>query len=79
MEQAVLTNYYMVKKEKQTASVARKQAKGGVNTLTIVADNEGSDPPNTASLLLTDGITQYSLLAYNPKGQRVVIKIKKVN
>jgi len=50
----------------------------GVHTLAIIADNEGSDPPNTASMLLTDGDRKYSILAYNNKGQESMIKIKKV-
>jgi len=50
----------------------------GVNTVTIIADNEGSDPPNTASLLFTDGAKKYSVLGLHKKGQQAIIKIKKV-
>jgi len=69
-----LTNYYLVKEKKQL----RLPLSGGVNTISILAVNEGSDPPNTADLLLTDGTLKYSILAYNPKGMKSVIKIKKV-
>lgn len=70
-----LTNYYLLKEKRQL----RIPITGtGVNTLTITADNEGSDPPNTATLLLTDGVKHYSVIAYNPKGQQAVIKIKKM-
>ncbi len=70
-----LTNYYLVKEKKQL----RIPLIGtGVNTITILAVNEGSDPPNTANLLLTDGAAKYSILAYNPKNQESLIKIKRV-
>jgi hypothetical protein len=49
-----------------------------VNTLTIVAENEGSEPSNTANMILTDGTTKYSVLAYDKAGERAVINIKKV-
>jgi hypothetical protein len=49
--------------------------KGVVNTISIIADNEGSDPPNTANLLLTDGKIPHSVLAYNTEGQEATIKI----
>ena len=50
----------------------------GLDIITILADNEGWDPPNTATLMLTDGTTRYSVVSYNPKGQISVIKIKRV-
>ncbi len=49
----------------------------GMDIITILADNEGWDPPNTATLMLTDGITRHSVVSYNPKGQISVIKIKR--
>ncbi len=68
-------NYFLVKEKRQL----RLPISGNhVNTITIFADNEGSDPPNTASLLLTDGAIQYSVLAYNPKGRQAIIKIKRM-
>jgi hypothetical protein len=72
--QSYLTAYYLVKEKKQLHIPLAP----GVNTLTIIADNEGSDPPNTASMLLTDGRTKYSVLAYNNKGQKCIIKIRRV-
>ena len=71
---ACLTNYYLIKQKKQL----RIPLGPGVNTVSILAENEGSDPPNTASLLFTDGATKYSVLAYNKTGQQFIIKIKKV-
>jgi hypothetical protein len=71
----VLTNYSLVKEKKQL----RLPIKGtDVNTLLITAINEGFDPPNTASLILTDGTIKYSILAYNKKGNAALIKIKRV-
>ena len=73
--ETVLNNYYLVKEKRRLRIPLSRQ---GVNTLTIIADNEGSDPPNTASLLLTDGATKYSLLAYDARGQRALVKIRRV-
>lgn len=70
----VLTNYLLVKEKKQL----RLPVLSATNVITIVAQNEGREPPNTASLILTDGNTRYSVLAYNPTGKKAVIKIKKV-
>ncbi len=70
-----LTNYYLVKEKREL----RIPIVGyDVNTITILAINEGSDPPNTASVLLTDGTIKYSILAYNKKGDAAVIKVKRV-
>jgi hypothetical protein len=70
----MLTDYYLIKQKKQL----RIPLAEGVNTVTIIAENEGSDPPNTASMLFTDGTKKYCVLAYNNKGQRSLIKIKRV-
>lgn len=48
-----------------------------LNILTIEARNEGGDPPNTANLVLTDGITTYDVVAHNTTGKRAVIMISK--
>ncbi len=71
-----LNNYYLVKEKRQL----RLPISGhNINELIIFAENEGSDPPNTASIMLTDGAVKYSILAYNKKGDAALIKIKKVN
>ncbi len=72
---ACLTNYTLAKEKKH---LRLPLAGTGINTVTILAVNEGSDPPNTASLLLTDGTIKYSVLAYNNTGQQSIIKIRKV-
>jgi len=69
----LLTHYLLVKEKKQLHIALS----GGINTITIIAENEGFEPPNTASLTLADGQTHYSVLAYNKKGQQAVIKIRK--
>ncbi len=50
-----------------------------INTITLIADNEGTEPPNTASIMLTDGKISYSILAYNKKGDQAVISLKRVH
>lgn len=50
-----------------------------INTITITANNEGANLPNTANILLGDGDKTYSVLAYNKTGKTAVIKIKRVN
>ena len=72
---AVLTNYTLAKQKKQVKIPLPLE---GTSSITIVAENEGYDPPNTASLLFTDGGIKYSVLAYNNKGQQSIIKIKRV-
>ncbi len=70
----LLEQYSLVKQKKQL----RIPISGhGIDVITILADNEGWDPPNTANLLLTDGAVKYSILSYNTKGQISMIKIKK--
>jgi hypothetical protein len=70
----LLTNYYLVKEKRQ---LRVRLSGNAVDTVTIVAINEGSDPPNTASLLFTDGPVQYGVLAYNKTGRKAVIKLKR--
>lgn len=71
---ALLTNYYLSKQRKQLRIPLSGKA---VDVITIVADNEGYEPPNTADILLTDGARQYRILSYNNLGQRSLILIKR--
>ncbi|MFT4062882.1 MAG: hypothetical protein QM642_11060 [Edaphocola sp.] len=48
-----------------------------LNIVTIVADNEGGDPPNTANIRLLDGKAAHEVIAHNKVGKRAVIKIRK--
>lgn len=48
-----------------------------LNIITVVAVNEGGDPPNTANILLSDNDVQYDVVAHNTVGKRALIKIIK--
>ncbi len=45
--------------------------------LVIFADNEGADPPNTATLLLKDGSKRYNVVAYNKMKDSALITISR--
>lgn len=49
----------------------------GKHTMNILAVNDGSDPPNTATCDLMDGAYTYHLLAYNKKGMSCTVSIVK--
>lgn len=46
-----------------------------VNTITLVAGDEGNNPPNTANLVLTDGAEQHKITAFNKKGKTASIVV----
>ena len=70
----ILKHYTLTKEKKQLRiSLSAKTT----DVLTIVAINEGNEPPNTANILLIDGDKQYNIVAYNSMGQEATIKIKK--
>ncbi len=71
---SVLSNYVILKQKKR---ISIPLPPVGIHTFAIVAEDEGADPPNTASLMLYDGTVKYSIVAYNNKGQRSMIKIKR--
>jgi len=71
-----LSNYTLVKEKKQLHIPI---IGADIKTITIFAENEGSEPPNTASITLTDGIIKYNILAYNKKGDAALIRVKKVD
>lgn len=48
-----------------------------LNIITILAVNEGGDPPNTANILLTDNDQQYEIVAHNTVGKKALIRIRK--
>ena len=50
----------------------------GMNTLTIIANNEGSEPPNTANIQLADGEATYNIIAYNNTGQQATVTIQRL-
>lgn len=72
--QEVLSNYTITKEKKQlTFPVGGNE----LNIITVIAVNEGNDPPNTANILLTDGMVTYEVVAHNTIGKRASIRIKK--
>ncbi len=71
----VVLKRYTIQKPKKKITIPIKAK--GLHYLAIIADEEGSDPPNTASLTITDGDKHYNLLAYNPKGSQSLVQIKK--
>jgi len=72
----VLSDYFLVKQKKRLKIPVSAH---GTDLITITALTEGSEPPNTANLLLTDGEVHYSILAYNKKGDKAIIKIRRVH
>ncbi len=72
---SILKRYTLAKEKKQLRIPLSGK---DMDILTIVANNEGNEPPNTANILLIDGDKQYNIVAYNSIGQEANIKIKKV-
>jgi hypothetical protein len=70
----ILQNYTLTKEKKKLSLPV-----GGneLNIITIIANNEGNDPPNTANILLTDNETRYDVVAHNNAGKQAIIKIRK--
>jgi len=69
----VLANYTLEKAHKQLRIPITKKT----STVTIIAIDEGANPPNTADILLIDGTARYKVTAYNSKGKRAVIVLRK--
>lgn len=67
--------HYSLKEKKKQLRIPLSSA--GMDTITILAEEEGNEPPNTANLSLTDGSIQHQLIAYNNKGKKAEIKIRK--
>ena len=71
--QPVLTNYTLEKAHKRLRIPLTKKA----STITVIAEDEGINPPNTADILFIDGSAFYKLTAYNKKGKQAIIIITK--
>ena len=69
-DKPVLTNYTLEKAHKQLRIPLANKT---INTITIIADDEGANPPNTTNIGLTDGGTSYNITAYNNKGKKATI------
>jgi hypothetical protein len=72
-DKPVLTNYMLDKPHKQITLPITKR----MNKITIIAEDEGANPPNTANIGLIDGGKFYNLTAYNNKGKKAEIVIVK--
>ncbi len=73
-DKTVLTNYTLEKAHKQVRIPLANKTR---NTITIVAEDEGANPPNTANIGLTDGGISYNITAYNNKGKKATIILVK--
>ena len=72
--ETVLSNHVLTKERKKiTLPVGGNE----LNIISIVANNEGNDPPNTASIQLSDGDTHYDIIAHNTIGKMALINIKR--
>jgi len=72
--EVVLTNHVLTKERKRlTLPVGGNE----LNIISILANNEGSDPPNTANIQLTDGDKHYDIVAHNTIGKMALINIKR--
>lgn len=70
----LITGYALTTEKKRFAIPLTQQT----NTITVVAGDEGTNPPNTVQMVLTDGETQHRVTAYNKKGKSAsIIIIKK--
>jgi hypothetical protein len=72
-EKTVLANYTLAKGKKQLKIALTQKS----NTITIVAEDEGVNPPNTAEILLSDGDVHYKITAFNKKGEKASVVIRK--
>lgn len=70
-----ILEHYTLQLTKKRVSIALPPT--GTHSLIVVAENEGIDPPNTATLKLYDGTTSHDLIAYNTKNKKSMISIKK--
>lgn len=69
----LITNFPLKgEKKKWVIPLIEKQT-----TLTFVAGSEGSSPPNTAQMILTDGVKHHKIMYYNKKGKTANITIVK--
>jgi len=70
----ILSRYTLAKEKKR---ILLPLSSTGTDSITIIADNMGNEPPNTANLLLRDGDREHTVVAYNDVGKEAVIRIRK--
>lgn len=71
-DKTILDNYTLVKERNR---IVIPYAAGDL-TITIKAENEGNESPNTADILLQDGADKYALIAYNKAYKIAIIKLR---
>lgn len=71
--QSVLEQYTLTQQKKQLFFPISSSK----TTLTILAENVGNEPPNTADILLQDRQNQYHIVAHNDVGKAATIIINK--
>ena len=71
----ILTKHTLTKQKHQI----KLYVKGKVNTISIIAENLGKTPPNTANFILTDGTRHYKIKAFNDIGESAEIMLKKID
>lgn len=69
-------NHFTLTSDKKTLYLPHSAQE--MDTITIIAEDEGNEPPNTADIFLTDGKIKHRVLAYNDKGQHALIRIKRM-
>lgn len=69
----ILTRHVLTKQKHQI----KLYLKGKVNTLSIIAENLGKTPPNTANIVLSDGKWHYKIKAFNDIGESAEVMLKK--
>jgi len=69
----ILSNYMLTATHKKLLLLLSHKA----NTISIYAQNEGRQPPNTSMILLTDGDATYSAFSSLKKGETAEIVIRK--
>lgn len=67
-----LLNKYLLTKDKKRIVIPLM---ANEMTITVKADNEGNEPPNTANMILEDGLLQYPIFIYNTFDKTAKIKI----
>lgn len=72
---AILLGKYKLVNSKKRLSIPIQ--KGETLTIAIVAHTEGSEPPNTAHILLTDEHRVHSVIANNGAGAKALIIVKR--
>ena len=72
-----LLKNYTLKAEKLRLYAPMTAKEGEEDQLTIIAENNGSEPPNSANLTLIDEEKKYNIVAYNDAGYKAIINIRR--